>query len=189
MWAAVVAEPRVRPPTGKGVARRTRTGTPWRHLPERYGPWRRVHNLFRRRQRDGPPPRSPEAGVCRGHDRGWWVRWVTGAGRVPGRGGRRSRGFRRRAARNMSSRSQLGKDCRRKLYSILLIRRAVDYTCRRPGRSYVTVRIRGEVIGRTSDPMCTAPNPGHTQHNPASTDPRCRALRRRRVLRGDRLTA
>lgn len=27
--------------------------TPWRDVPERYGPWDRVYDLFRRRQRDG----------------------------------------------------------------------------------------------------------------------------------------
>ncbi|WP_265584198.1 transposase [Streptomyces acidicola] len=32
---------------------RTRTGAPWRDVPERYGPWDRIYDLFRRRQRDG----------------------------------------------------------------------------------------------------------------------------------------
>ncbi|GLV85323.1 hypothetical protein Slala03_50120 [Streptomyces lavendulae subsp. lavendulae] len=32
---------------------RTRTGTPWRDLSERYGPCGRARDLFRRRQRDG----------------------------------------------------------------------------------------------------------------------------------------
>ncbi|WP_437107575.1 transposase [Streptomyces flaveolus] len=32
---------------------RTRTGAPWRDVPERYGPWDRVCDLFRRWQRDG----------------------------------------------------------------------------------------------------------------------------------------
>ncbi|MFB7338232.1 IS5 family transposase [Streptomyces adustus] len=36
-----------------GVRWRTRTGTPWRDLPERYGPWGRAYDLFRRWQRDG----------------------------------------------------------------------------------------------------------------------------------------
>ncbi|MFF4647836.1 transposase [Streptomyces sp. NPDC001389] len=31
----------------------TRTGAPWRDVPERYGPWDRVYDLFRRWQRDG----------------------------------------------------------------------------------------------------------------------------------------
>ncbi|MCT9094023.1 transposase [Streptomyces sp. ASQP_92] len=35
-----------------GIRRRTRTGTPWRDVPERYGPWGRVYDLFRRWQRD-----------------------------------------------------------------------------------------------------------------------------------------
>ncbi|MFD9504443.1 transposase [Streptomyces sp. NPDC060035] len=36
-----------------GISWRTRAGTPWRDVPERYGPWDRVHDLFRRWQRDG----------------------------------------------------------------------------------------------------------------------------------------
>ncbi|WP_405959028.1 transposase [Streptomyces sp. NBC_00868] len=33
-----------------GIRWRTRTGTPWRDVPERYGPWGRVYDLFRRWQ-------------------------------------------------------------------------------------------------------------------------------------------
>ncbi|MFH8679547.1 IS5 family transposase [Streptomyces lydicus] len=36
-----------------GTRWRTRTGAPWRDVPERYGPWDRVYDLFRRWQRDG----------------------------------------------------------------------------------------------------------------------------------------
>jgi transposase len=36
-----------------GMRWRTRAGTPWRDVPERYGPWDRVYDLFRRWQRDG----------------------------------------------------------------------------------------------------------------------------------------
>ncbi|MEE1745258.1 IS5 family transposase [Streptomyces sp. JV184] len=36
-----------------GIRWRTRAGTPWRDVPERYGPWDRIHDLFRRWQRDG----------------------------------------------------------------------------------------------------------------------------------------
>ena len=36
-----------------GVRFRTRTSVPWRDVPERYGPWARVYDLFRRWQRDG----------------------------------------------------------------------------------------------------------------------------------------
>ncbi|MEV6675184.1 IS5 family transposase [Streptomyces sp. NPDC051162] len=36
-----------------GIRFRTRTGVPWRDVPERYGPWARVYDLFRRWQRDG----------------------------------------------------------------------------------------------------------------------------------------
>ncbi|WP_326809750.1 transposase [Streptomyces scopuliridis] len=33
-----------------GIRWRTRTGAPWRDVRERYGPWDRVYDLFRRRQ-------------------------------------------------------------------------------------------------------------------------------------------
>ncbi|MDT0470240.1 IS5 family transposase [Streptomyces sp. DSM 41699] len=36
-----------------GIRFRTRTGVPWRDVPERYGPWARGYDLFRRWQRDG----------------------------------------------------------------------------------------------------------------------------------------
>ncbi|MEU9874072.1 transposase [Actinomadura sp. NPDC048021] len=36
-----------------GIRWRTRTGAPWRDLPERYGPWDRAYDLFWRWQRDG----------------------------------------------------------------------------------------------------------------------------------------
>ncbi|MET9450853.1 IS5 family transposase [Streptomyces cinerochromogenes] len=36
-----------------GTRWRTRTGAPWRDVPERYGPWDRVYDLLRRWQRDG----------------------------------------------------------------------------------------------------------------------------------------
>ncbi|MET9640855.1 IS5 family transposase [Streptomyces virginiae] len=36
-----------------GIRWRTRTGAPWRDVPERYGPWERVYDLFRCWQRDG----------------------------------------------------------------------------------------------------------------------------------------
>ncbi|MFI6734881.1 transposase [Nonomuraea sp. NPDC050451] len=36
-----------------GIRWRTRAGTPWRDVPERYGPWGWLYDLFRRRQRDG----------------------------------------------------------------------------------------------------------------------------------------
>ncbi len=36
-----------------GIRWRTRTGTPWRDVPQRYGPWESVYGLFRRWQRDG----------------------------------------------------------------------------------------------------------------------------------------
>ncbi|MFC8176184.1 IS5 family transposase [Streptomyces sp. NPDC057325] len=36
-----------------GIRWRTRTGAPWRDVPERHGPWDRAYDLFRRWQRDG----------------------------------------------------------------------------------------------------------------------------------------
>ncbi|MFE7217039.1 IS5 family transposase [Streptomyces sp. NPDC057611] len=36
-----------------GIRFRIRTGVPWRDVPERYGPWARTYDLFRRWQRDG----------------------------------------------------------------------------------------------------------------------------------------
>jgi len=36
-----------------GIRWRTRAGTPRRDVPERYGPWDRIYDLFRRWQRDG----------------------------------------------------------------------------------------------------------------------------------------
>lgn len=32
---------------------RVRTGSPWRDMPERYGPWETAYGLFRQWQRDG----------------------------------------------------------------------------------------------------------------------------------------
>jgi transposase len=36
-----------------GIRWRTRAGTPWRDVPDRYGPWDRVYDLFRKWQRNG----------------------------------------------------------------------------------------------------------------------------------------
>ncbi|MFB7288523.1 transposase [Actinacidiphila glaucinigra] len=36
-----------------GIRFRVRTGVPWRDVPEQYGSWGRVYELFRRWQRDG----------------------------------------------------------------------------------------------------------------------------------------
>ncbi|MEU1259304.1 IS5 family transposase [Streptomyces chartreusis] len=72
-----------------GIRWRTRTGAPWRDVPERYGPWDRVYDLFRRWQRDGTWARilmqlqaeadakglitwdvNVDSTVCRAHQRG-----------------------------------------------------------------------------------------------------------------------
>ncbi|MFE2321849.1 transposase [Streptomyces sp. NPDC059441] len=36
-----------------GIRFRVRTRIPWRGMPEKYGPWGRAYDLFRRRQRNG----------------------------------------------------------------------------------------------------------------------------------------
>jgi transposase len=36
-----------------GIRFRVRTGIPWRDMPQEYGPWGRVYDLFRRWQRNG----------------------------------------------------------------------------------------------------------------------------------------
>jgi transposase len=41
------------PPGLNGIVFRTRTGIPWRDLPERYGPWETVDKRFARWQTDG----------------------------------------------------------------------------------------------------------------------------------------
>ncbi|MFE1382539.1 transposase [Streptomyces sp. NPDC058740] len=65
---------------------RTRAGTPWRDIPDRYGPWESAYSLFRRWQRDvtwarvleqGPRGRvgadrmdvNVDSTVCRTHQR------------------------------------------------------------------------------------------------------------------------
>nr|WP_244942787.1 transposase [Streptomyces inhibens] len=42
-----------RRPSIDGIRWRTRTGAPWCDVPERYGPWDRVHDVFQHWQRDG----------------------------------------------------------------------------------------------------------------------------------------
>lgn len=42
-----------RPQLVDGIRFRVRTGIPWRDIPDEYGPWSRVYDLFRRWQRDG----------------------------------------------------------------------------------------------------------------------------------------
>jgi transposase len=37
----------------KGILWRLHTGTPWRDLPERYGPWETIYSRFRRWRQDG----------------------------------------------------------------------------------------------------------------------------------------
>ncbi|WP_435883812.1 transposase [Streptomyces tanashiensis] len=44
-----------------GIRWRTQTGAPWRDVPERYGPWDRAYDLFRRWQRGLGLGRDPHA--------------------------------------------------------------------------------------------------------------------------------
>lgn len=53
-----------------GIRWRTRTGTPWRDVPERYGPWGRAYDLFRRWQRDGTWQETFTALQARADERG-----------------------------------------------------------------------------------------------------------------------
>jgi transposase len=45
--------PRDRRQVIDGIRWRIRTGSPWRDMPERYGPWETAYSLFRRWQHDG----------------------------------------------------------------------------------------------------------------------------------------
>lgn len=45
--------PRDRRQVFDGIWWRARTGSPWRDIPERYGPWETAYTLFRRWQIDG----------------------------------------------------------------------------------------------------------------------------------------
>ncbi|WP_097322353.1 transposase [Paractinoplanes atraurantiacus] len=56
---AVLLEVRMgRPPRDRrtvidAIRSRVRTGSPWRDMPERYGPWETAYGLFRQWRRDG----------------------------------------------------------------------------------------------------------------------------------------
>ena len=59
-----------------GVFHRVRTGTPWRDLPERFGPWQTVYNRHRRWSADGTWERilsALQAGCDEGEGQGWTV--------------------------------------------------------------------------------------------------------------------
>ncbi|MFF7247845.1 IS5 family transposase [Embleya sp. NPDC008237] len=66
---------------------RTRTGAPWRDIPERYGPWESAYSLFRRRRRDGTRARVLEQLQARADARGLHDRAGASArGRCPQKG-------------------------------------------------------------------------------------------------------
>lgn len=90
-----------------GIRWRTRAGTPWRDVPERYGPWESVYGLFRGWQRDGTWRRvlaalqaladaagrivwdvSVDSTVARAHQHAAGARKGGSAGRAARRGGR-----------------------------------------------------------------------------------------------------
>ncbi|MFF3987816.1 IS5 family transposase [Streptomyces sp. NPDC001797] len=48
-----------------GIARKVRTGTAWRDVPERYGPWATLHTRFRRWAADGTCERILRAAQVR----------------------------------------------------------------------------------------------------------------------------
>jgi len=59
-----------------GVFHRVRTGTPWRDLPERFGPWQTVYNRHRRWSADGTWERILsvlQAGCDEAEGRAWAV--------------------------------------------------------------------------------------------------------------------
>jgi transposase len=59
-----------------GVFHRVRTGTPWRDLPERFGPWQTVYNRHRRWSADGTWERilsALQAGCDQAEGQAWTV--------------------------------------------------------------------------------------------------------------------
>ena len=87
-----------------------RTGAPWRDVPERYGPWKTLHERHRRWTADGTWDRI--LGHVQVHDDGAPVEWVVYVDSTIVRAhqhaaGARKRGLRAaaRAARRASSRS------------------------------------------------------------------------------------
>jgi transposase len=59
-----------------GVFHRVRTGTPWRDLPERFGPWQTVYNRHRRWSADGTWERilsALQTGCDEAEGRAWTV--------------------------------------------------------------------------------------------------------------------
>lgn len=62
-----------------GIRFRVRTGVPWRDVPERYGPWGRVYDLFRRWQRDGTWQRVSDQLQARGEAEDM-ITWDLGVG-------------------------------------------------------------------------------------------------------------
>ncbi|MFF7976238.1 transposase [Streptomyces sp. NPDC007905] len=54
-----------------GILHRVRTGVQWRDLPERFGPWKTVHERHwcRSWHLGTPAPAGPGRGRCRGRDR------------------------------------------------------------------------------------------------------------------------
>lgn len=64
-------------PILNGIFWRLRTGTPWRDLPERYGPWQTVYDRYVRFRRDGTWQRVLQALQVKLDERGAidWEQW------------------------------------------------------------------------------------------------------------------
>lgn len=65
----------------EGIVWRLATGTPWRDLPERFGPWKTVYSRFRRWQRAGVWERALAALLAQGDAAGdldWALHFVDG---------------------------------------------------------------------------------------------------------------
>ncbi|GLP67462.1 transposase [Streptomyces sp. TUS-ST3] len=99
-----------------GIRFRTRTGIPWRDLPERYGPSETVNGLFRRWQRDGTWHRILEQVQAPGDAEGL-ITWDVSVDSTVARAhqhaaGARKRGISRssRPARLLSSPTTTGSD-------------------------------------------------------------------------------
>jgi transposase len=84
-----------------GIRWRTRTGAPWRDVPERYGPWESVYGLFRRWQRDGTWARVL-AGLQAGADAAGLITWDVSVDSTVARAHQHAAGARKRGMRRLS---------------------------------------------------------------------------------------
>jgi len=87
-----------------GIRWRTRAGTPWRDIPDRYGPWDRIYDLFRRWQRDGTWKRILEELQVQADAKGL-VTWDVSVDSTVCRAHRRAAGARKKGICNVSLRA------------------------------------------------------------------------------------